>query len=105
MALLKNIGFKAISRNHGATPAVPEGLIDLPVHVDLHTRKERDAGQGWDNLLEEFKTGIVSNRACGIMIHHMRMNRQAFVFLEHLIASFTENPRIKLLSFSDLIYD
>ncbi len=79
MALIKQLGFWGVSRSYGAKPLPPEGVKDFVVHVDLHTRKDRTAQQGWQNILNEFEQGLQSE-ACGIMIHHTRMNDQSFIF-------------------------
>jgi hypothetical protein len=102
LTLLKKMGFKGISRSRGSLPLPPQGLKDLPVHVDLHTRKERHAKQGWQTLLTEFSNGMKSD-ACGIMIHHMRMNHQAFILLEYLLELFAGYKQISVLTFNDLI--
>jgi hypothetical protein len=102
MKHLKNMGFKGISRSQGSLPAPPRGLKDFPVHVDLHTRKEKQAEQGWQNLLKEIEKGMESP-AWGIMIHHMRMNGPAFIFLEYLLELFAGYKQIKLVSYNNLI--
>ena len=102
MTLLKEIGVKGISRSYGSLPLSPQGIKDFPVHVDLHTRKEKQARQGWQKLLGEFTNAMASD-AWGIMIHHMRMNHQAFVFLEYLLGLFSGYKQINSLTFNDLI--
>jgi len=74
------LGFKAISRNKNAYPPSDGILPDIQVNVDLHTRKESDPEQGWNNLLNEIEKGL-SNGLCGIMIHHQMMNKPAFSLL------------------------
>ena len=68
----------------GAQPAAPATLAEYPVSVDLHTRKEKDDSDGWRNLCLELRENL-ANGFCGIMIHHQRMNRRAFVFLDLLL--------------------
>ncbi|WP_300464687.1 polysaccharide deacetylase family protein [Desulfobacula sp.] len=102
LMLLKEKGFKAVSRSQGSLPLSPPGLRDFPVHVDLHTRKEQRAKEGWQTLLAEFTTGM-NDDACGIMIHHMRMNHQAFIFLEYLLALFAGYKQITVVAFNDLL--
>lgn len=101
MDILKQIGFKAVSRSHGSLPLPPPGLKDFPVHVDLHTRKEKQAGKGWEKLVKELSKGMES-KTCGIMIHHMRMNNQAFIFLEYLLERFAGYEQIKTVTYKDL---
>jgi len=102
MNRLKIVGFKGVSRSYGSLPLPPRGLKDFPVHVDLHTRKEKSPKLGWLKLMEEFKTGIDSS-PCGIMIHHMRMNDQAFLFLEYLFELFSAYKKINFVTYNDLI--
>ena len=102
MNRLKIIGFKGVSRSYGSLPLPPRGFKDFPVHVDLHTRKEKLAEQGWQKLMEEFTRGMDSS-ACGIMIHHMLMNDQAFIFLEYLLKLFTAYKKINFVTFNDLM--
>ena len=87
-------GFRFVSRSAGADPAAPAGLADIPVNVDLHTRKEAHPAAGWNHLLSEIQRGIASGR-CGVMIHHQRMNGAAFAFLEMLIAAAAASGRLE----------
>ncbi|NOX35268.1 MAG: DUF2334 domain-containing protein [Deltaproteobacteria bacterium] len=102
MQVLKKMKFKGISRSYDSLPVPPAGLEDFMVHVDLHTRKEKDAEQGWEGLLKEITKGMQS-RTCGIMIHHMRMNHNAFIFLEFLFEKLLAYRQIQLVNFNDLI--
>jgi len=102
LMMLKKTGFEAVSRSLGSVPASPEGLLDIPVNVDLHTRKETSAEEGRQKLLEEFRTGLVSP-VCGIMLHHMCMNDQAFLLLEHLLELFSGYGQIQKITYQELI--
>ena len=84
LTALQGLGFQALSRSVGAQPAAPATLAEYPVSVDLHTRKEQDDSDAWRNLCLELRENL-ANGFCGIMIHHQRMNRSAFVFLELLL--------------------
>ena len=92
--MLRERGFLFVSRSTGAVPAPPHGLPDFPVNVDLHTRKESLAGEGWNRLLLEIRRGIAGG-CCGVMIHHQRMNDRAFDFLEELMAVLTAFDRLR----------
>lgn len=81
---LKKAGYKALSRSQGASPPTPDGLMDVQVNVDLHTRKETTTSQGWQHLYAEL-TAAVKGGFCGIMIHHQRMNDNALDFMDHLL--------------------
>src|SRR3989339_349067 len=102
LMMLKKTGFAAVSRSHGSLPAAPEGLEDIPVHVDLHTRKETSAEKARQKLLEEFRIGLASP-VCGIMLHHMCMNDQAFLLLEYLLELFSGYGQIQKITYRELI--
>lgn len=104
LALLKELKYKAVSRNSTKGSGIPEQIIEYNVHVDLHTRKEKRAEEGWANLLDELSTAL-ANGMCGIMIHHQLMNHQAFVFLESVFQILEEKKSVKALHFKDLIGD
>lgn len=83
MRILNNLGYKGISRFDNAKPAAPDGLKDISVNVDLHTLKAPDPASEWTLLMRQLE-GAVGSGWCGIMIHHQRMNDNAFLFLEWL---------------------
>jgi len=87
--LLKNIGFKAISRSSSAP--TQDILPDIPINVDLHTRSELTAASGWNGLLSELSAGIGSGKF-GIMLHHDIMNPAAEEFLHLLLITLQSYP-------------
>jgi hypothetical protein len=99
---LINLEFLAISRYQGAKPESPTTLPDLSVNVDLHTRKESTAELALDNLLHELERGI-SSGFCGIMLHHQRMNKRAFDFLDLLLYQINIEKRLNPVHFQDLL--
>jgi hypothetical protein len=102
--ILKELGFRAISRYRGAKlPSLP-GLPDLAANVDLHTRKEVSADAGWQALLSEFDQALATGLA-GLMIHHQRMNAAAFAFLVALLPSIRNRPGIRLCHYRHLLLD
>jgi hypothetical protein len=102
LELLKECRYLAVSRNYGALPPSPGKLPDLSVHIDLHTRKDRDPVSGWDRLFKTLKKDISSGR-CGIMLHHQKMNAVAFDFLEILLKTLKGCQHIRLVNFKDLV--
>ncbi|WP_419786371.1 polysaccharide deacetylase family protein [Pseudodesulfovibrio sp.] len=84
--ILKDLGFKAVSRSSGEDKKVPLplGLPDLPINVDLHTRREEDPAEGLEHLIIEFKNAVAEGRV-GLMLHHQRMNDAAFAFLDRCL--------------------
>jgi len=98
---LQSLGFKGISRSTGARPDVSQFLPDFQVNVDLHTRKEPTAAASLESLLREVEDGLASGR-CGIMIHHQRMNDNAFQLLDLLLVHLARQPGISAVTFEDL---
>ncbi|MBU0972003.1 MAG: hypothetical protein KKC20_15210, partial [Proteobacteria bacterium] len=101
LSSLKNLGFKAVSMDTNASSPGP-GLLELPVHVDLHTRKETSPEQGWQSLFMEMLKGLGSGQ-CGIMIHHQKMTAEAFTFLSFLLQEINCRKKISPLTFDALI--
>lgn len=99
--LLAN-GFAAVSRSEGSPPAPPEGLPDLPVQVDLHTRKEQTAPEAWNALWDELEAALLTG-CCGIMIHHQRMNEPAFDFLDVLLTALNRENRLQINNFTNMV--
>jgi len=102
MDSLLDLGFYGISRSAGNKPFPPLRLKEFSVHVDLHTRKEKSMDSGWDALFNELSLGL-STGVCGIMLHHMRMNEAAFIFLEALLKNLASQGKIKGGTFKDLV--
>ena len=91
---LSSIGYRAVSRDIGAAPAPPPSLVEIPIHVDLHTRKERSVPDGWKALFLQIENAF-QRGACGFMIHHQRMNENAFRFLDDLLGVLRAQPSVR----------
>lgn len=98
---LQQLGFHAVSRSKGAKPPPPRGLPDIQVNIDLHTRKETDPGHCLQQLLQEVTQGVASGTG-GIMIHHQRMNQDAFDFLALLLHITHTEPGLHPVLFPEL---
>lgn len=101
MELLLELGYLAVSRSEGAKPEAPPGLPDFAVNVDLHTRKENDCRDAWQNLLTEM-TKAVNRGRIGFMIHHQLMNSAAHDFLEILLTELHRRPQVAFCDFRQL---
>jgi len=99
--LISALGFKAVSSSRaGLVPSESTcPLPDIPVNVDLHTRKEPDFNACLVALAQDIKQAATAGRI-GMMLHHQRMNRNAFSLLEALLRHVVENPRLEPVSFS-----
>jgi peptidoglycan/xylan/chitin deacetylase (PgdA/CDA1 family) len=102
LELLRKLNYRAVSRYQNAMPAAPRGLPDISVNVDLHTRKETRAEDGWKNLFEELGAAL-SSGFCGIMIHHQRMNDAAFVFMDILLDQLTQTYGYCIIGMPELV--
>lgn len=102
LALLQEMGYKAVSRSQGSQPPPPETLPDLAVGVDLHTDRTPSAADGWQRLTDRLEKGLC-RPACGIMIHHQRMNDAAFCFLERLLDTLNRHSRMHMIAMQDLL--
>ena len=102
LELLNNLDYRAVSRSQNARPVSPARLPDIPVNVDLHTRRETRAADGWKNLLAELRAAL-AGRFCGIMIHHQRMNDAAFVFLDLLLGRLMRTDGCQVVGMPELV--
>ncbi len=100
--LLKHLMYLGISRSRNAEPQCPPDFPDIPINVDLHTRKESTPQLQFENLLKELSNAIAMGTA-GIMIHHQRMNNEAFRFLEILLQLIQNSPKLTTTHFRDMI--
>ena len=101
LALLKDIGFKAVSRDLGSKQEEQQIIPDIFVNVDLHTRKELDSQACLAGLSREFEQACRTG-TLGIMIHHQRMNANAFKILDDFLAAVRRNPFLKPRHFGTL---
>lgn len=102
MQLLQELNFMALSRSINVQPPPPAGLPDLMINIDLHTRRETDPVLGMNNLLTECRAALANGRM-GFMLHHERMNQQAFSFLELLFQAVKNQPNLVPCTFRELL--
>lgn len=100
LELLKDLNYIAVSRSHGCSPSPLDGLPDIQINVDLHTRKEPDPSESRDKLYNEISRSIAGG-CCGIMIHHQRMNNAAFEFIDKMIQSMSRRKGFILVNLVD----
>lgn len=102
LSLLQEHGYRGISRNAGALPSPPSSLQDISINVDLHTRREATGEAAFNALLRELEDAVASGVA-GIMLHHQRMNKYAFVLLEQLMQVSRSHPGLVCRGFTDIL--
>jgi hypothetical protein len=77
--------------------------VEIPVNLDLHTRKDDNAAEGWLDLLSNLTRGL-ANGWLGVMIHHQRMNLLAFDFLDLLLQALRRNRAIRMMGMDEILY-
>ena len=100
--ILSKQGFHAISRSLGALPKNSDGLPDLSVHIDLHTRKGILHSTDRRLLFNEIAHALAEG-SCGFMLHHQRVNHTAFAFLEVLLQALSDCRKVNPVGFKKLI--
>jgi len=100
--ILKKVGFNAVSRYRVTRPECSPLLADFQANVDLHTKKEPDYTSCLSGLSGELKKAASSGRI-GMMIHHQRMNENAFNILDSLLACVAENDLLRAVHFNHLL--
>ena len=92
----------ALSRDAGQQQQLPTHLPEIPVHVDLHTIKEKSPELAGRRVLAAMHSALTQGR-CGIMLHHQQMNPAAFEFLDYLLTKLKHYPAVDRVSFPDEI--
>ena len=101
LELLATANYLGVSRSDGATPRAPQGLTEINVNVDLHTRRKMTPAQAWPDLWQELQ-GAIQSGQCGFMIHHQRMNPAAFEFLNILLTKLARHKQFRFTSLKEL---
>lgn len=101
--LLPKLGYDGLSRSQGESNKAAGRLVEIPVNLDLHTRKDDNAAEGWLDLLSNL-TRELANGWLGVMIHHQRMNLLAFDFLDLLLQALRRNRAIRMMGMDEILY-
>lgn len=105
LKILQDLEFAGVS---GVKP-FPRGLKppvvlkNLRINVDLHTRSAKDGATDFETLLEDLGSLLVKKETIGIMLHHHRMNRFSFDFLDELLGLFKHRVGARFHSFDDIL--
>lgn len=101
-ALLYKLGFKAISIDQKLITK-QHNLKVFRIYLDLHTRKISRPTSAFDTLIEDCNRLFTVREPAGIMIHHNRMNINAFLFIANLIELAKKSPYVTITSFRDML--
>lgn len=97
--ILKEAGFKVLSRDGDKMADVP-GLLELNIHVDVHTSKKGKLSTS-QKIWEQTESQWAKSPICGIMLHHKHMEERDYETLDLFLAEVKER-RIPVLSYRDL---
>lgn len=103
-SMLLNLGFRAVSIDQKLRfHTVRNHLKNFRIFLDLHTRKTSDYSRAFDELMDNCKRLFSVKEPAGIMIHHSRMNLNAFLFLANFIELAKNSSSIKITSFREML--
>lgn len=91
---LARLGFRALSRDAGATPLAADALQSLPVHLDWQQR-----GRAGEALVAAMAHGA----ALGVMLHHGVMTSDDHSELEILLGTLRAMACVQFVSMGDLL--
>ncbi len=99
--LLADCGFTAISQSRGAPPDTGGTLAEIPVNVDLHTRKETTQTARIAGIAADIGSAAQTCRI-GFMLHHQRMSPWDLALLDLLLAMIAGQPGLLPVSLAAL---
>jgi peptidoglycan/xylan/chitin deacetylase (PgdA/CDA1 family) len=105
LRILQELNFQAVSVA-GPLPRAVRSCGTMPnfkVQIDLHTRKGKNGAADYDALVEELGTLLARRDPVGIMIHHQRMTRFAFEFMDELLNLLKNRARTRFVGFRDIL--
>ena len=105
MKILEELNFKAVSMAAGFPRGYknPDGIKNLRIQLDLHTRKSRDGISDFGVLLDDLAALLGRREPIGIMLHHQRMTYFAFEFLQELLTQLQTQAGARFSTFRELI--
>lgn len=92
-ALLAELGYQALSREHRASPlpAIPS----LDVHLDWSRVSREGGASGLDQALAQAITRCgLGGQPFGLMLHHGAMSEAEFDWLAHWLGQLSQHPRL-----------
>jgi hypothetical protein len=89
---LAELGFKALSRDHGAAPLAPEPLTSIPVHVC------------WTKAMNgHLSEAFAKESFAGVMLHHATMDEESLGELRGFLRMLRGHPNARLTAMGTLI--
>ncbi len=100
--VLRELGFKILSRESGAKPFNLNDLVEISVSLDWFA-KRKGVPLMQKEIGEILPKQIAENETVGIMLHHAVMEEKDFVFLGELLALFRQSQVVESCLISDLV--
>jgi hypothetical protein len=79
------------------------GMQNMPMRLDLHTRRADDAAADFALLIDQFLGLSKMKGPTGIMVHHQRMTSFAFQFLDRMIYNLKYVVKARFCSFKEIL--
>ncbi len=102
--VLDELGFKALSRDAGASPR-PERyhFVEVPITLDLYRWKGDTRLRPIEDIVADLVEQLQRDDPVGLMLHHKVMDVRAFSFLDTLLGELTRCRAITFCTFELLL--
>ncbi|MFN0087652.1 MAG: hypothetical protein ACKVX9_19835 [Blastocatellia bacterium] len=100
---LDQLGFLALSRDHGQPPMPGLRLRELPITLDLYRWRGGVAPRPIEEFSGELIQQIDELDRIGIMLHHKVMDEAAFALVDALLRAFRSSPIARAHTFQSLL--
>ncbi|HEX3087730.1 MAG TPA: hypothetical protein VHQ23_03685 [Ilumatobacteraceae bacterium] len=92
-AVLINLGFQILSRDHTAEPFGLPDLAEVPVTVDWFAKKKSEPWAREAVAQQLDKQIAAGGRTVGVMLHHAITNEEHLGLIDQLLALVAEHPK------------
>lgn len=99
---LDELGFRALSRDHGHTTFAGSQFREVPVTLDLYQWRGGAALRPIEDLTRELIQQIEGSDTIGVLLHHKVMSNEAFGLLGELLHMFKQATGVEYHTFQNL---
>jgi len=100
---LDQLGFRVLSRSRGHVEATGHRFREIPITIDLYSRKLGKQMRPRDEMLGDLLGQIDEGVTIGLLLHHPVMEEDAFGFVEGLLDVLTSSPAVRFHTFRSLM--
>lgn len=101
--VLDELGFAALSKDHGSQPATEHSFREISITVDLYRWKWGPAMKSPEYIFDELIPQLSESDTVGVMLHHKVMDVMAFDFVRELVESLRESKAVRFHTFQSLL--